>query len=90
MHRPCHAFMAELHGCRWINEKSGPTFLFMSPGLHDCYHQPDEYEHHARALRHLVQHLSMLRQTVVRTVSLQPLCKGWSIGSPAFWSCRCP
>ena len=29
--------------CRWSQEKSGPTYLFVSPGLHDCYHQPDQY-----------------------------------------------
>lgn len=82
--------MAGLRGCRWMTEKSGPTFLFVSPGLHDCYHQPDEYEHHARAVRHLVEHLSMLRQTVVCPLSLQSLCKAWSVGSPALWSFRGP
>ena len=90
MHPSCRAFMAGLSGCRWIDEKSGPTFLFVSPGLHDCYHQPDEYEHHARALRHLVEHLSILQQTVVCTLLLLSPCKGWSDGSPAFWSLRCP
>ena len=37
----------------------------MSPGLHDCYHDPDQFEHHARNLRHLVEHLARLPQTVV-------------------------
>ena len=73
MRRLCHAIRAGLRGCRWTHEKSGPTFLFVSPGLHDCYHQPGQYEHHARALRRLVEHLSMLRQTVVRILSLQSL-----------------
>lgn len=48
-----------------MKEKSGPDILFVSPGLHDCYHDPDQFEHHARNLRHLVEHLARLPQTVV-------------------------
>ena len=52
--------------CRWIkNKESGPNLLFVSPGLHDCYHEPDQYEHHARNLRKLLEHLRTLPQTVV-------------------------
>lgn len=91
-HRLCPAFIAGVHGCRWTQEKSGPTYLFVSPGLHDCYHQPDQYEHHARRLRHLVEHLSMLQQTVVRTLWLRPLCNHWLVGCQGFsgWGLQMP
>lgn len=52
---------------RWEAEKGGPQFLFVSPGLHDCYHAPEEYEHHTAELRRLARHLAALqpRQTIV-------------------------
>lgn len=50
---------------RWTSVKDGPDYLFVSPGLHDCYHEPDQYEHHARELGRLIEHLAALPQTVV-------------------------
>ena len=61
--------------CRWIQGKEGPEFLFVSPGLHDCFHDPDHYEYHARQLRHLVEHLVMLRSTVIY-VDANPTTEG--------------
>ena len=58
--------MAKVRECRWISEGIGPTYLFISPGVHECWHEPDQYERHARRLRRLVQHLSTLQLTVVR------------------------
>lgn len=37
----------------------------MSPGIHDCYHDPNGTEHHALQLEHLAEHLSRLDLTVV-------------------------
>ena len=37
----------------------------MSPGIHDCYHDPNGTEHHALQLDHLAEHLSRLDLTVV-------------------------
>ena len=67
--------MMLVHNCRWISEKSGPTYLFVSPGLHECWHEPDQYKRHARRLRRLVEHLSTLQLTVVRIFPNASLCK---------------
>lgn len=49
--------------------------LVVSPGLHDCYHEPEALEHHARQLWLLAHHLSLLEQTVV-WVDMNPISKG--------------
>ena len=49
--------------------------MFVSPGLHDCFHDPDQYEYHARQLRHLVEHLAMLQLTVIY-VDANPTTEG--------------
>ena len=70
--------------CRWIQGQRGPDFLFVSPGLHDCYHDPDQYGHHARKLRHLVEHLAALPQTVVY-VDMNP--STWGANSQKILKC---
>ena len=73
---------------RWTKEKGGPTLLFVSPGLHDCYHEPDQYEHHARNLRHLVEHLMTLDQTVVY-VDMNPTTRAFNADGHQQNALRC-
>lgn len=61
---------------RFEKQKNGPDFLFVSPGLHDCYHEPEEYEHHALMLRRLAQHLSGLQGQTVVWVDMNPITYG--------------
>lgn len=59
--------------CRWQTEGGGPHFLFVSPGIHDCYHEPEEYEHHARELARLARHMASLQHQTVVWIDANPI-----------------
>lgn len=58
---------------RWEAGKNRPQFLFVSPGIHDCYHAPEEYEHHARELAKLASHLASLQRQTVIWIDANPI-----------------
>ena len=60
-------------GDRWQTEGNGPQFLFVSPGIHDCYHEPEEYEHHTRELARLARHLASLTHQTVVWIDANPI-----------------
>lgn len=61
---------------RWETERIGPQLLFVSPGLHDCYHEPEEYEHHAKELAKLAGHLASLQHQTVVWIDANPFTYG--------------
>ncbi len=70
---------------RWEAEKNGPHFLFVSPGIHDCYHAPEEYEHHARELAKLARHLASLQRQIVVWIDANPIT--YAAGGAAALKC---
>jgi hypothetical protein len=57
--------------CRW-DQGGGPDYYIISPGLHDCYHEPLAVEHHVLQLRKLAEHLKALKQKVI-WVDMNPI-----------------
>ena len=56
---------------RW-DEEGGPDYYVISPGLHDCFHEPLALEHHVMQLRKLAEHLKKLKQKVI-WVDMNPM-----------------
>ncbi|CAK0784612.1 hypothetical protein CVIRNUC_007816 [Coccomyxa viridis] len=46
-------------------QKGGPHYVVVSPGGHDCYHNPEDYEYHSVEAVRLAKHLHMLPAIVI-------------------------
>ncbi|KAK9908144.1 hypothetical protein WJX75_003271 [Coccomyxa subellipsoidea] len=55
----------------WAVE-GGPDYVIVSPGAHDCFHEPEDHKHHALQLGRLARHLHELNQTVI-WVDINPM-----------------
>lgn len=58
----------------WAGEAgvAGPDYVLVSPGAHDCFHEPEDWKHHVLQLQKLAKHLHQLNQTVI-WVDINPM-----------------